>query len=372
MEQISEEWRDLISWADALQSLNEREEKEETPYLSDAEKSVLSQCKHVFDYKFSDGELKFLNDNGYLVIKGLISRDICKDMVNELFEKAEKLDGLSQFDHKTWRDPSGFFDIWHSKLYYQIRQHPQLYSIFAQLLKEPHLTVSLDRVSIKPPGFIYLDEDDNIIENPSPEQKVRKYQFPQQDFAVHNDMNLWNLQETNYQGGLSLNDCPIGGGGFRCIPGFHKLAKIREYREKYQHGDLPHLGGPQMPPYGSFLYFQDFAMIKKEVKEIPMEAGDFIIWSSRLPHSNCINLSNQWRMQCFVRFVPDNEKYKEYRKDVYQSMLIGEKPNYYSTGLTSTGPGNVKWEEPMHIKPELSWLGQRVLGEVDWVEEETL
>lgn len=81
-------------------------------------------------------------------------------------------------------------------------------------------------------------------------------------------MNLWNLVETNYQGayltyvhilsiehtysltsvlffarilmvfscvgGLALSDSKEGGGSFRCIPGFHKLDKIRKYRKNYE------------------------------------------------------------------------------------------------------------------------------------------
>jgi hypothetical protein len=54
--------------------------------------------------------------------------------------------------------PIGFVDIWHNPTYYAMRQDPRLYSIFAQVLNEPHLTVSLDRVCLNAPTIVYDSE----------------------------------------------------------------------------------------------------------------------------------------------------------------------------------------------------------------------
>jgi hypothetical protein len=97
-------------------------------------------------------------------------------------------------------------------MYYEIRQNPKLYSIFAQLLRNPKLTVSLDRVCMKPPH--------SVIDEEGWPKTFETFAFP-----IHNDMNLWDLRETKYQGGLALEDAPMGGGGFRCIPGYHRLEK---------------------------------------------------------------------------------------------------------------------------------------------------
>lgn len=71
-------------------------------------------------------------------------------------------------------------------------------------------------------------------------------------------------------------------------------------------------------------------------------------------------------MFCYVRFVPDNDTYAAFRKDVHESMRTGKKPNYYSTGLNWTGPGNVKWEMKDYQPPTLTELGEKLLGEKDW------
>jgi hypothetical protein len=96
---------------------------------------------------------------------------------------------------------------------------------------------------MKPPAFVTVDG--------------KKITFPVQEFHVHNDMNLWHLGETSYQGGLALNDCEIGAGGFRCIPGFHKLDKIRAYREKYELGKFPQLSGPMVRIVSHTRFYED-------------------------------------------------------------------------------------------------------------------
>lgn len=73
-----------------------------------------------------------------------------------------------------------------------------------------------------------------------------------------------------------------------------------------------------MPPYEEdvFLNYADFDTVKNEVKEIPMKKGDFLIWSSRLPHANAVSTSNQWRLQCFIRCIPRScAYYEKYRQD---------------------------------------------------------
>lgn len=355
-----EGWRFLQDWAEKYEMINQ-EEKEDSPFLTKEEISQLKKYPHVFDYSFSETELKFLDEKGYLVLKQIIPIETCDRMVEEIVERGKLLYHLDQQNYLTWKvvEGDGFLDIWHNPAYYEIRQNPKLYSIFAQLLREPNLVVSLDRICLKPPSWIEIEEN-NI---------KKKIEFHQTDFKIHNDMNLWKLEEPMYQGGLALNDCPVGGGGFRCIPGFHKLQKIQQYRNQYEQGIFHmknHLGiGPQPPPVGSFNFFLDRDMIKQETKEIPLEKGDFIIWNSRLPHSNTPNWSTNWRIHCYVRYM-SAKKYDDYLDEVRECMNTGRKPRFYSTGYVGTGSENRTCEMPYHQKPKLTWLGERLLGEKPW------
>lgn len=53
-------------------------------------------------------------------------------------------------------------DLWHLPAYYEMRQDPRLYSVFAQILRDPKLTVSLDRVSMKIPAWIEIEENNQL------------------------------------------------------------------------------------------------------------------------------------------------------------------------------------------------------------------
>jgi len=216
----------------------------------------------------------------------------------------------------------------------------------------------MDRVCLKPPAW---------IEVPDTGGQMKKINFKQGELLVHNDMNLWKLSETKYQGGLALCNTPPGNGGFCCLPSFHKLNRIHEYRKKYEEGKF--LSGPQPPPSGNFNYFVDVEAIKKEVKEISMNIGDFVIWNSRIPHANTINTSNQWRIQAFVRFMPDVLLYERYREDIAECVKTGKKPSWFSTNPTSlagTGSENRKWEIPSFIVPKFTELGQFLHGLKPW------
>eukprot|EP01125_Pyxidicula_operculata_P007257 TRINITY_DN2471_c0_g1_i1.p1 TRINITY_DN2471_c0_g1~~TRINITY_DN2471_c0_g1_i1.p1 ORF type:complete len:408 (-),score=96.85 TRINITY_DN2471_c0_g1_i1:19-1242(-) len=334
-------------------------ENEDDPYLSEEQRSSLSRWKHSLDYSFTQDQLKFLEENGYLVIKNLFSADVCDQMVHEISSRAEKLDGIKQNDPKTWEEVRmnlGFFDIWHNPTYYKIRQDPKLYSIFAQLLKNPKLTCSLDRVCMKPPKWIEKEVVDG---------KIERIEFTQPSkFGIHNDMNLWFLEESGYQGGLCLSSCPVGGGGFVCVPGYHKLEKIRKYRHDFIEGRL---GTTTIPPpkESKFNWYEDREVCEKAI-EIPMEKGDFVVWSTRLPHSNALNTTNHWRFHCYVRYVPSDE-YVSYTQRVCDSVTSFEKPVVFSTG-NSTGSMHSTWEcdlsEGENI--EITELGKNLFGVLSW------
>jgi len=340
-------------------------EREESLLTSQEDLKALHSNKHVSEYQFTKEQQRFLEDQGYLIIKNLIPKETCQQFVQEVVTLSQKYYSISLDDPLTWNPQYlGFLDVWHNPTYYQLRQNPKLYSIFAQLLHTHRITVSLDRICLKPPYFIEKTEGQRI-------------EFPQyhSEFGIHTDMNLWDLDEMKYQGSISLVDTPIGHGGFRCIPGFHKLNKIREYRKRYERGDF-HNGVPQTPPdvtdpSTNFVWFSDKELIKNEVVEIPMEQGDVMIWSNRIPHANAVSHSNKWRIQCYVRFIPANDKHEEYRKEVARSINTGEKPRYFSTGNATAdtryaSQENIHFEQQNYKLPELTWLGQRIFGLKDW------
>jgi hypothetical protein len=329
-----------------------KEEVEIRPGLSQEERERLAEHPHVFDYQFTADQLAFLEENGYLVIPNAVPKELCDQMTQELYERAEHLMGVSRSDPSTWSEinPIGFIDVWHGEAYNQIRQHPVLYSIFAQILKTHRVVVGLDRANLNPPAY---------VTDPATGKVIRSFNSRRDAvFPVHTDMNLWDLKAGWWQGGLALQDCHAG--GFHCIPGFHKLEKIRKYREDCEQGKF----GPLDAPAQYFNWFHDERLIDTQAKRVPMKQGDFVIWSSRLPHSALANTSDKWRVHAYVRHLPIDE-FQDYAEDVRQCTETGRKPLTYAAG-GPTGEARSEWEVPLHKVPEMSWLGRRVFGFEPW------
>eukprot|EP00029_Vermamoeba_vermiformis_P011231 TRINITY_DN6115_c0_g1_i1.p1 TRINITY_DN6115_c0_g1~~TRINITY_DN6115_c0_g1_i1.p1 ORF type:complete len:159 (-),score=25.82 TRINITY_DN6115_c0_g1_i1:7-483(-) len=156
------------------------------------------------------------------------------------------------------------------------------------------------------------------------------------------------------------------------MPGYHKLDKIRKYRENYENGvyneDNP--GEKQTPPPKEeiYLHYMDKEAIKRDLIDVPMKKGDFLIWSTRLPHGNSLNTTNQWRLQCFINFMTERDRlYKIYREEVGRCVENGTKPIMFSTGNILTRR-NVDWEVPYHtkIKESITPLGRKLFGLESW------
>ncbi|XP_055334184.1 uncharacterized protein LOC129585502 [Paramacrobiotus metropolitanus] len=344
--------------------------------LSDTERRTLQNFEHALDYTFSEEDLQFLETNGYLVLRGIIPAEDIDQLVQEALSYVRKT-GINIQDPSTWHlmpQGLGVFDIWHTPTYNRLRQHPLLYSVFAQLLKTGNLTVSVDRISLKAPC---VDE-----------QQAAQHADTNANLRLHTDLNFWHAdpQQPVYQGGLCLQDCPVGGGGFFCVPGFHRPEVIEQYKQRVESGEYGHPGSVKPPPRITFCRFWDQHLANAEKVEVPMNKGDFVIWNNNLPHNGgrnsllmpwpadqAKNRLKNWRMHAFIMFVPldgpftnpDNlEFYTQYQKETRDAILSGGTPVHFAT-MNSTEDSGGK-EIPggfTKVNPaDLTELGKRLLG----------
>jgi len=324
-------------------------------------KQQLFSHKWTDTYPLSDEQMEFLNEHGYLVLKGLVDKDSCEDIIAQSFQRARKTFGLQKTNEDTWKNLNrhGFCDLWHLPGLYELRQSPIFYSIFAQLLGTHKLCAAVDRIGMKPPCRDPTASNDTL--------------------TMHTDLNYWYTRPelSQYQGGLCLADCPIGGGGFFCVPEFQKKEVIQQYKTDYKAGKF---GKRSIPPASNrFIPFLDQEYVNAKKLEIPLCQGDFVIWNSNLPHNGGINtLPNHWRLHTYVRFLAldgpcvNSELAKwnlEYQKITLQSMKTGATPAYFSTGnvIRAQDP-NI--EVPMHQVPKLTPLGERIWGVKPWDKDE--
>lgn len=193
------------------------------PSLSPADRARLAKHPHCLDLPLSPEQLEFLHKEGYLVIKKMIPDSLCEKIVTESFIRTRDTMKVTRKDPGSWHGlpPHGILNIWHLPALYELRQHPLIYSLFAQLTKTHKLCVSLDRVSMKAPSKA-SDRSAN------------------DDLPLHTDVNYWfsDANRPTFQGGLCLEDCPAGGGGFFCLPEEHQPSRVDAYKAAVERGDL--------------------------------------------------------------------------------------------------------------------------------------
>jgi len=293
-------------------------------------------------------------------VNNLVEDELCDLIVHQSFERCKKLFELDPEEELSWDHAItqfGLADIWHLSSFYQLRQHPKVYSLFAQLLKTYKLCVSIDRVSMKHP--------------------CRDPTITNDDLPLHTDLNYWVASPScpQYQGGLCLSDCPIGGGGFFCIPKMHKPENIERYKRDWEQGKFGN--STQIPrPEKFFINFDDQEYANTNKKEIPMKKGDFVIWNGNLPHNGGRNtLPNHWRLQTFVRFlaldgpcvsVREIKWGVQYQKLAANAMKLGIRPSHFSTGNVIKSGKRGDHEVPLHKEPSLSRLGEKIWGLQPW------
>jgi len=336
-------------------------------HISPELRETLKKHEHCLDFELTEEQLQFMNENGYLVVNGLIEPELCDAVVREIFDVANKLFGFQYDDESTWDNlcESGIIDIWHASTLYVLRQHPKLYSVFCQLLKTHKLCVSLDRVSIKHPAR----SDDECIRNALFNSSV----------ALHNDTNLWAWHPyfNEFQAGVCLADCPKNGGGFFCIPKMHKRKALDEYKKKAESGAFGKNKTQSTKwPGKTFVTFEDHDLTRKNRIEVPLKKGDVVIWSIFLPHTGGFNcLEDYWRLHAYVRLMalegpcttPNQRAWAaKYQGIVRESMQTGKRPERYSTVNRVYADDSEDLELKTHQVPQLTPLGEKLFGIKHW------
>ena len=280
--------------------------------------------------RLSEADHKFFDEQGYLVVRGLIPKAMCDALV----------DGMHDFvggdDRSLWYKPPfkdwGGLEMYQPPAMWAIRQYPPMYEVFSELLGGRKLWVSLDRCSYKLPnrpgdakyaheGFTHWDVD------------IRKVAADGHDGGV--------------QGFVALSDVGEDGGGFQCVPGIHRrlAAFIKKQREDFNGQD------------GNFE--------GESIKQIPVKAGDVIIWKTSLAHGNAENKKDRARIGFYVLMCRITDELRETRDRRIKQFVE-------RVGLTmgASGEGDDRgWERKRMLPVELTELGKRLLGMEDWPED---
>ena len=281
----------------------------------------------------SKADRAFWEENGYVIVPNAVPQENLDRMVEAIwwFLDMDPEDSETWYKHKPFtRDnrcspisAGGMVEMYQHQAIWDNRQHPKVYQAFAEIWGEEKLWVSLDRANMKPPAR----ED-------KPDWNNRG--------MIHWDLDTSQQPiQFGVQGVLYLTDTAEDQGGFQCVPGFNNT--FEEWVKTQPEDRNPH--NP------------DLAGL--DVKVIPGNAGDLLIWHRLLAHGNGHNTSDKPRLAQYITMSPapaDDESARQARVTSWQERR--PMPNW---------PGDPRaWEQEKQQTAELTSLGKKLLGVDLW------
>lgn len=264
---------------------------------------------HADDF---EGFIGFFKKNGYVVVDGVSEAEHRENLVG-LIERiaAKQIPGSKK---------RGFLELHHDNALAQLRQNPQLYTVFAQLLGTEKLWVIFDRV------IHHLPTEENYQLNP------------------HVDQNPLTHPEFAYlQGILALKDMDESNGLFTFAPNSHLFFTDYVAWAKPDDWFIVHWGN------------KGFDLIAPRLKE-----GQMIIWDSRITHTRFREDPKNVRFGALLSFIPaaEDPKLIDLRLKCFEEGIGWID---HDAGLRATS--SPRYEHSLREQPEiLTELGRKLYG----------
>ncbi len=215
----------------------------------------------------SADDLKFWNENGYIVIKSAIKKELCEEVETAIWEFL----GADKTNEDTWYLPHehkrGMMVVFtQHKALHRVRHSIKIKKAYEQLYHTTAIYRTIDKVSFNPP----VTSTKNFLGS-----------------NLHWDVDFKDPFNYRLQGLLYLSDVNENSGAFQCVPGFHH--EFKNWMSK-----LP----PNVDP-------NQYAYETLTPKKILGNTGDFIIWNNQLPHSATPNYSYMPRLVQYLTYLPE-------------------------------------------------------------------
>ena len=230
------------------------------------------------------------------MVKNAIPQENVRRLVDLLWEFQE----MDPNDPSTWYKPqlrdnemkelnnSGMVELYNHQCLWDNRQRPRIHDAFVDIWDQEELWVTIDRANLNPPnrnargfnGFIHWDADTRL--DPLP---------------------------VNVQGVVSLVDTDGDVGGFQCVPElFRTLEEWRKTQPAERNGWVPDTTG-------------------FEIVNVPMQAGDLLIFNSLLAHGIRPNRSqDRVRMAQYISMTPADESNQALRERAITPGATASRP----------------------------------------------
>lgn len=196
---------------------------------------------------------------GYAVVAGVVP----ERLLAPAREAIATFVGIDLDRPETWnpREPLDWsvVPIHHPQAFWDLRQDPAVYEVFAEILRKDALWVTMDRAIYKEPRPAF---DGSVL---------------------HWDTDPRVRSGLEVQGMVFLTDASVEQAPFECVPGlFTDLDRYLAARPELDPTRLEDLDG-------------------HPVVQVPARAGDLVIWDTRLPHHGGPNRGRAPRLSVPIR-----------------------------------------------------------------------
>lgn len=216
----------------------------------------------------NDEQLKFWDQNGYLILKNAVSKKECDETIEIICQsiKVKREEFETWYQHHASRQGI-MVQLFQHPLIQKNRESVIIRQAYEQLWNRTDLWCTADRVGFNPP-------------------ETNEWKFPGPD--LHWDVSLSLPIPFGLQGILYLADTASNQGALTVVPGFQN--KIENWINELPAGANPR--EQDLHALGSF--------------PIAANAGDFIIWHKALPHGSSPNTSQKPRFVQYINYEPLN------------------------------------------------------------------
>ena len=279
----------------------------------------------------SDDDLARFAEDGVLVVPHVVPPENLRAVIDAAFAFLGMDEAKTDDWYRAPLTPGGMVEMYQHPAMWNNRQNERVYGAFADLLGRDDLWVSIDRVNVKPP------------QNPAhPEYDHKGFMHWDTDVT-----RSWN-GPLRVQGVLCLTDTTPDMGGFRCVPGHHKI--VKQWGETTQ----PEPGSDARP---------DMSGVTPVA--LSANAGDLIIWNTLLYHGNGHNVSSKPRLAQYITMFPAPEPGTPNYDETRQKRL-----DAFTNREPIAAPwvigDNRHWERDHSPSADLSPLGRKILGQDAW------
>ena len=243
-----------------------------TNWIEQQKKSSTTSIENEDDVLTAD-DLAFWNQNGYIVVKNVISKEDCEHSRNAIWEFL----GKSLEDEQSWyiQHPEQRGMMVHFSDHPTLnanRNSPRIQKAYEQLYQSTAIYKTIDKVSFNPPVS-------------------KNYSFMGSD--LHWDVSLHLPIPFRLQGLIYLSDFKENVGCFHCVPGFHN--QINEWMKSVPENVNP----------------REYALQTLQPISVVGQAGDMVIWHQALPHCATANYGLTPRMVQYLTYFPNEYQESE-------------------------------------------------------------